>query len=71
MISGTISYEEYELIFQVIVAYCEELKRTDHAILIKILAYLPLSTLIHKVSKLNRKLYIVSGDVNLLKNFVN
>lgn len=69
MVSGTVSFQEYEFIFQCVIGYCEDLKRTDHGILLRILAYLPLPTLIHKVSRLNRKLYIVSGDVNLLRNY--
>ena len=47
----------------------EQLKRGHHFILLKILSYLTLRELL-RVSKVNRKLYIVSGDTSLLSNFL-
>jgi len=57
------------MIFHTIVDYCEELKRSHHKILIMILSYVPLSDLIRVVSRLCRKLYIVGGDLQLLKTY--
>ena len=37
--------------------------------LIKILSFLPLTTVITQISRLNRKLYIVSGDLGLLQQY--
>ena len=42
-----------------------------HKILLNILRYLPLIDIVTKVSRFNRKLYIVSGDLSLLQTFSN
>ena len=61
-----ITIEQYELLYNMLMKYCEHMKNTHHSILVKILSYLPLNSLISKISLLNRKLYIVSGDIQLL-----
>ena len=48
----------------------EKLKRDHHYILPLILGYLNLRELI-LLSKVNRKLYIVTGDISLLKTFMS
>jgi len=54
-------YQEFITVF-------ESCKRAHHNCLITILSFLDLRELL-KASKVNRKLYIVSGDKQLLKNF--
>lgn len=40
-------------------------------LLINILSFLPLETILRRISFLNRKLYIVSGDMQLLTQYRN
>jgi len=58
-------------VFQAICSYAEGLKRKHHSLLLHILSFLTMNELIIKISRLNRKLYIVSGDLNLLKEYYN
>jgi hypothetical protein len=64
--NSDMSTVQYRLIFQSVVEYCEVIKKNHHNVLVRIFSYLPLQELIQNVSKLNRKLYIVSGDLFLL-----
>lgn len=45
------------------------MKREHHIALIGVLTYLNLKDIL-SISRLNRKLYIVSGDINLLRNYM-
>jgi hypothetical protein len=47
----------------------ERMKRDHHVALIGILTYLTLKEII-LISRINRKLYIVSGDINLLRSYM-
>jgi hypothetical protein len=62
-----INQTQYGLIEQSICDYIEKLKKGHHELLLKILSYLPLKDIILKLSRLNRKLYIISGDLDLFK----
>ena len=64
---GEINKIQHQLIEQSICDYVEVLKKDHHELLLNILSYLPLKDIILKVSRLNRKLYIVSGDLDLFK----
>lgn len=46
----------------------EKEKKGHHEILVRVLSYLSLSEIL-RISHTNRKLYIVSGDITLLRNF--
>ena len=63
------SDHQLQMICRSLSIYCEELKKSQHSLLIKILSYLPLHELIRTVSKVTRKLYIVTGDTNLLLSY--
>lgn len=60
---------QYQLIEQSICEYLEQLKKQHHELLLKIIGYLPLRDVIMKVSRLNRKMYIVCGDLDLYKQY--
>ena len=66
---GEINGIQYDLIEQCICDYVESLKKQHHFLLLTILAYLPIRDIILKISLLNRKLYIVSGDLSLLQKY--
>ena len=48
----------------------ENEKRDHHEIIVMILSFLSLGEVL-RISNINRKLYIVSGDISLLRNFTN
>ena len=66
---GEINGTQYELIEQCICDYVESIKKQHHFLLLKILSYLPLKDIILKISLLNRKFYIVSGDLDLFQKY--
>ena len=66
-----ITEEQFNLIYSILAYYCQNQKNQHHSLLLKILSYLPLDVLIMRVSLLNRKLYIVSGDLRLLQEYGN
>ena len=50
-------------------AQFERIKRQHHFLMVRILSFLNLNEIL-TLSKVNRRLYIVTGDITLLKNFM-
>lgn len=51
-------------------AQFERIKRQHHFLMVRILSFLNLNEIL-TLSKVNRRLYIVTGDISLLKNFMH
>ena len=65
----SITEEQYQLIYSILAYYCQSQKNQHHVLLINILSFLPLEVILRRISFLNRKLYIVSGDMQLLTQY--